>query len=192
MKGSRETGQKMSKGIVIFGPAGAGKTTLGMMAASALDYPYFDFDDYIWRKDTEEPFTVRYSEEEKMKRILKAIRQNDRFVLSGYMDGEHEALDAMFAAAFHLSAPAELRIDRIRRRDRDIYGDRVLPGGDMYDNHERFIESVRGYGKEDDPFEKRHWDWAESLNCPVIRLEGDKPLVKNLKIILKTCRELEL
>ena len=48
----------MPRGIIIFGPAGAGKTTLGKMVARQLDYPYFDIDDYIWRKDTEfkDPF----------------------------------------------------------------------------------------------------------------------------------------
>lgn len=42
----------MPKGIIIFGSAGSGKTTLGKMVAKALSFPYFDIDDYIWKKDT--------------------------------------------------------------------------------------------------------------------------------------------
>ena len=48
----------MSTGIMIIGPSGSGKTTLGRFVAAQLGYPYFDVDDYIWRKDTKEPYTV--------------------------------------------------------------------------------------------------------------------------------------
>lgn len=42
----------MARGIIIFGPAGSGKTTLGKMTADESRFPYFDLDDYIWRRDT--------------------------------------------------------------------------------------------------------------------------------------------
>lgn len=42
----------MSKGIMIIGSSGSGKTSLGKMVADKLGYPYFDVDDYIWRRDT--------------------------------------------------------------------------------------------------------------------------------------------
>lgn len=42
----------MTRGILLFGSSGSGKTTLGRMTASELGYPYFDIDDYLWRKDT--------------------------------------------------------------------------------------------------------------------------------------------
>ena len=41
----------MPRGIIIFGSAGAGKTTLGKLVAQQLNYPYFDIDDYIGKKD---------------------------------------------------------------------------------------------------------------------------------------------
>ena len=180
----------MSKGIVIFGPAGAGKTTLGLMLASVLEYPYFDYDDYIWKKDTKEPFTERYPEEEKKSRLLGAITPNDYFVLSGYMDGEHEELDSMFMLAVHVNASADLRAERIRKRDQDIYGKRVLPGGDMYETHERFIDRVIPYNDENEPFLKRHKDWAETLSCPVIFLDGGEPLIDNVQRIIEAYRNL--
>lgn len=42
----------MSTGIMIIDPSGSGKTTLGKVVADKLKYPYFDVDDYIWKKDT--------------------------------------------------------------------------------------------------------------------------------------------
>lgn len=45
---------------MITGPSGAGKTTLGELLAKELGYSFIDIDDYIWRKDTEIPFTAMY------------------------------------------------------------------------------------------------------------------------------------
>ena len=60
----------MARGIIIFGPAGSGKTTLGKRVAEKLKYPYFDIDDYIWKKDVEKPFSVMYSRAEKIVRLI--------------------------------------------------------------------------------------------------------------------------
>uniref|UniRef100_UPI003260E19C shikimate kinase n=1 Tax=Clostridium sp. NkU-1 TaxID=1095009 RepID=UPI003260E19C len=45
-----EVVKDMARGIIIFGSAGSGKTTLGKMVADKLGFPYFDIDDYIWKK----------------------------------------------------------------------------------------------------------------------------------------------
>ena len=46
----------MSTGIMIIGPSGSGKTTIGKIVAQKLGYPYFDVDDYIWKKNTDNPY----------------------------------------------------------------------------------------------------------------------------------------
>ena len=61
----------MATGIMIIGPSGSGKTTLGRLVADELGYPYFDVDDYIWRKDTKEPYSVMYSRDEKIEGLEK-------------------------------------------------------------------------------------------------------------------------
>ena len=53
--------EQMPTGIIIIGPSGSGKTTLGRLVSQMLGFPYFDVDDYIWKKDTEEPYSVMYS-----------------------------------------------------------------------------------------------------------------------------------
>ena len=58
----------MARGIILFGPAGSGKTTLGRLVAEALGFPLFELDRYVWRQDTERPFTVMYSTQEKASR----------------------------------------------------------------------------------------------------------------------------
>ena len=66
----------MATGIMIIGPSGSGKTTLGRLVATELGYPYFDVDDYIWRKDSEEPYTVMYCKDEKISRLSNDISQS--------------------------------------------------------------------------------------------------------------------
>ena len=48
----------MSTGIMIIGPSGSGKTTLGKIVAQKLGYLYFDVDDYIWKQNTDSPYTL--------------------------------------------------------------------------------------------------------------------------------------
>ena len=43
----------MPRRIILFGSAGSGNITLGKMVAKRIGFPYFDLDDYIWRKDTD-------------------------------------------------------------------------------------------------------------------------------------------
>ena len=86
----------MSTGIMIIGPSGSGKTTLGRFVAAQLGYPYFDVDDYIWRKDTKEPYTVMYSHEEKISRLSNDILPYEYFVMAGSMSSFHYAFDDKF------------------------------------------------------------------------------------------------
>ena len=60
---------------MIIGPSGCGKTTLGRQVAEMLGYPYFDVDEYIWRFDTPELYTVMYSREEKIVFTLSGLFQ---------------------------------------------------------------------------------------------------------------------
>ena len=54
----------MATGIMIMGSSGAGKTTLGELVAKELGYTFVEIDEYIWRKDTEIPFSAMYSKYE--------------------------------------------------------------------------------------------------------------------------------
>lgn len=76
----------MARGIIIFGSAGYGKTTLGKLVTKKLGFPYFDIDDYIWRKDTYKPFTVMYTYKEKINRLMTDISKGTHFVMAGSMD----------------------------------------------------------------------------------------------------------
>ena len=60
---------------MILGASGVGKTTLGRITARKLGFAFLDIDDFIWMKDTELPFTVLYSREEKIRRLMAAVEK---------------------------------------------------------------------------------------------------------------------
>ncbi|MBR5134838.1 MAG: AAA family ATPase, partial [Clostridia bacterium] len=132
----------MARGIMIFGGAGSGKTTLGRMTAQALGCAFFDLDDYIWRKDTAVPFTVMYTREEKIERLMTDVLKHERFVMAGSMSSFHEAFDSMFDGMIYLKTDTAVRLARLRKRERERYGDRILENGDLVEHHRRFLESA--------------------------------------------------
>lgn len=175
----------MPRGIIIFGSAGAGKTTLGKMVAQQLHYPYFDIDDYIWKKDTNIPFSVMYSKEEKMSRLLEAISKHEHFVMGGSMDSFNAPFVPLFDLAVHITAPPEIRVLRIHERELAIFGDRILENGDMYEEHQRFLDTASRYESDGSPCLKTHLEWAATLPCKVIYLNGEDELNTNAKLIVQ-------
>ena len=178
----------MPRGIIIFGSAGSGKTTLGRMVAERLGYPYFDIDDYIWRTDTAVPFTVMYSREEKAGRLMAAISAHEHFVMAGSMSSFHAPFDPLFDLAVHLTARAEVRVARAHERELAVYGERVLEGGDMYEEHQRFLENVTRYDTDGAPCLKTHLEWAAALPCKVLSLNGEDALDQNAERITEAYR----
>ena len=73
----------MPKGIIILGSAGAGKTTLGKLVAKKLRIVFLDIDEYIWKNDTDMPYTVMYSKDEKIRKLSGAVEAAGEFVMAG-------------------------------------------------------------------------------------------------------------
>ena len=172
-------------GIMIIGPSGCGKTTLGKRVAKMLGYPYFDVDEYIWRFDTPELYTVMYSREEKISRLKEAIARYDHFVMAGSMSSFHEEFDPCFALMVWLYADPEVRISRVRERSIRRFGERVMEGGDMYESNLRFLESNRRYESDGSPNLKEQREWMNSLSCIKIELDGVDSIEKNASLIVE-------
>lgn len=182
----------MATGIMIMGSSGAGKTTLGKMVAEELGFTFVDIDEYIWRKDTKVPFSEMYTKPEKISRLMEAISNCEHFVMAGSMDSFHEYFDPFFELVVHLHADAQLRVKRAHERELQLFGKRVLEGGDMYEEHQKFLNDIAGYdyGIGACTLEK-HEIWLKSLRCRVIQLDGAHKLEKNLNVIVETYRREE-
>lgn len=179
----------MATGIMIMGSSGAGKTTLGKLVAKELGFTFVDIDDYIWRKDTKIPFLAMYPKEEKISRLMEAISNCDHFVMAGSMNSFHEHFDPFFELVVHLHADAQIRVQRVHERELNLFGERILEGGDAYEEHQKFLNDIAGYDCGIGGCTlQQHEEWMESLKCKVIQLDGAHALEKNLKIIVEAYR----
>lgn len=180
----------MATGIMIMGSSGAGKTTLGNLVAGKLGYTFVDIDEYIWRKDTEIPFSAMYSRAEKICRLQEAISKCEHFVMAGSMDSFHEYFDPYFELVVHLHTDAKTRVKRVHERELGWFGERVLEGGDMYEEHQKMLNGIAGYDHGIGGCTlQQHENWIKALKCKVIQLDGSEPLEKNLNIIIETYKE---
>ena len=171
-------------GIMIIGPSGCGKTTLGKRVAEALGYPYFDVDEYIWRFDTPELYTVMYSRAEKISRLREAIAPYEYFVMAGSMSSFHEEFDPDFAMMVLLYTDPDTRISRVRERSIQRFGERVLEGGDMYQSNLEFLDANRRYESDGSPNLKEQKAWMNELDCIKLELDGADDIEKNVAVIM--------
>lgn len=162
----------MPKGIVVIGANGSGKSTLGRELAHILQYKYMDIEDYYFVK-SEIPYSVARSREECLAFMLDDIEKYTSFVMSAVNGDFGEKINAMYECAVFMSAPLEIRLERIKQRAYKQHGERVCEGGDMFDQEKKFYNFVASRTLSE--VEK----WAETLLCPVIRVDGTKPVHEN-------------
>ncbi len=178
--------------IHIFGASGAGTSTLGTHLSEKLRVPLFDSDNYYWKK-TDPPFVEKNPIPERHRLMLADMKGLDAWVLSGAMDSWSEPFVPLFDLVTFLYVPAEVRIDRLKKRELQRHGNRILPEGDMHQAHLDFIEWARQY---DEGFLagrniKRHEEWMKSLRCPVLKIEGDVTLENSISLVLQRIGELK-
>jgi hypothetical protein len=124
-----------------------------------------DIEEYYFEK-SEIPYTIARSREERLRLMLADIEKYRSFVLSA-ADGDFgDTIPQFYELAVYLSAPLELRLERVKKRAYDQHGNRIRKGGDMHEQEQKFFDFVasRPLSKID--------QWAETLVCPVIRIDG--------------------
>ena len=181
----------ISTGIMIIGPSGSGKSSLGKIVAEKLDFPFFDVDDYIWKKGTAAPYTQMYSKAEKISRLKSDIEPYEHFVMAGSMSSFHQAFDNNFEMMVFLYAGPEIRLQRVHKRAMERFGKRILEGGDLYESHQKFLESNRKYESDGSPNLTEQKEWIKSLPCVKIELDGSKSLESSAQIIVAKWNEMK-
>ncbi len=173
--------------IHVVGAAGSGTTTLGMAVAQHLAMPFVDVDDHYWRHDTAQPFSEKRPSAERVKGIRAAGADQPSWVLSGSLYTWGQVLIPDFTlVAFLQCAPAE-RLARIQDREERRYGDRIKPGGDMYEHSQAFLAWAARYDEPDQADARtfrRHEEWLATLSCPVLRLDSLEPVPVLLERVL--------
>ncbi len=89
-----------------------------------------------------------------------------------------------------LSLPPPLRIERLLVRERARFGDRLLPGGDMEDEHREFMAWTRGYddgSSEGINTRPIHEALLRDTRCAVVRIVGPVSIDEAVERVLEVC-----
>lgn len=164
--------------IHIMGASGSGITSLGRALADVLAVPHHDTDDYLWQPTTP-PYRDLRGIPERLRLMREMFLPRADWVLSGGLAGWGDALIPAFDGVIYLTTPREIRLQRLRAREARHFGsDAVAPGGWQHGETEDFIEWASHY--EDGDREGRSLakdkTWLAALPCPVLRLDGSRPL----------------
>ncbi|PON15019.1 hypothetical protein C2W62_26010 [Candidatus Entotheonella serta] len=164
----------MTKRIHILGASGSGTTTLGRAVMQRFGYSHFDTDGYYWLA-TDPPFTHPRDTTSRQQRLMDDLRAHEAWVLSGSLYGWGDVAIPLFELVVYLWIPPELRLQRLRQRETERYGDRVARGGDRYEQSQAFLDWAAAYDEDGPDMRSKclHEQWLRSLPCPVVRIEGD-------------------
>ena len=172
-------------GILICGLNGAGKSTLGRVLADRMGYAFIDSEDlYFPKTDSSYMFSCPRSDEEAVRLLEEKIRENSRFILAAVRGNYSNQLIASLDYIILIEVPKPIRCQRVRDRSYQKFGDRILPGGDLYDQESRWFSLTDG---RPDTYVT---DWLETIDCPVIRIDGTLPVEENADHLLPVLQEI--
>ena len=170
----------MGIGIQICGLNGCGKSTLGRALAARMGFHFIDNEDlYFTRTNIDEPYSNPKSREDVERLLVEEVRKHGNFVFSAVKGDYGKEIIPMYDYVVMVEVPREIRLQRVRNRSFQKFGNRIQNGGDLFEQEESFFRMVESRG--DDFVE----NWLQTLKCPVIRVDGTISIEENIELILK-------
>ena len=165
-------------GILICGLNGVGKSTIGRKLAERLSYQFIDNEDLYFTKENKSyAYSNPRSKEEVIEILNERIEDDRDFVFAAVRGDYGEKLISQLDFAFIVEVPRKIRLERVRERSIEKFGDRVSAGGDLSQKENDWFALV------DSRPENYVSEWIETLNCPVIHVDGTCPTEKNVEFI---------
>ena len=172
------------KRIHITGASGSGTTTLGKEMNERLGFFHIDIDDVFWMP-TDPPYQIRREREKRQEILIEKFNSNERWVTTGCVMGWGDFIIPEIDLCVYLWIPAEIRIERLKKREIAEYGEKeTSKGGKYYEQYKWFIEWASHYddGKVDEGRTKEKQEaWMKKLTCPVLRIEGNYTIEEKIE-----------
>lgn len=173
----------MGTGIIICGLNGAGKSSIGRVLAKELDFHFIDNEDlYFPKTDIHYTYASPRTRKEVERLLFNEIKAHKDFVFASVKGDYGEAIYPFFQYAVLLDVPKDIRLQRVKERSFQKFGSRMMLGGDLYEQEENFFDFVKSRT------EHTVEEWLQSLSCPIVRVDGTKPIEENVKFIKEWIR----
>lgn len=170
----------MGTGIQICGLNGCGKSTLGKALAERMGFHFIDNEHlYFSRTHTDEPYINPRPRAEVIRILMEEVRRHPDFVFSAVKGDYGEEIIPLYSYVVVIEVPKDIRLQRVRNRSFQKFGYRMLEGGDLHSQEEAFFKLVES--RQDEDIE----NWLQKVSCPIIRVNGTKPIADNVEYILR-------
>ena len=172
-------------GLIICGLNGSGKSTLGRALAEHLGWRFIDTEDlYFPKDDPDYLFAHQRTQEEVERLLLEEVQRDERFVFAAVKGNYGDAVLPYYKAAVLVEVPREIRLQRVQQRSLDKFGDRAKPGGDLYEREKWFFDHISARPED---YASR---WLDTMNIPILQVDGTRPVGENLTVIEDWLRRL--
>ena len=94
--------------------------------------------------------------------LFHAIKVHENFVFAAVKGDYGEAIYPFFQYAVLIDTPKDIRVQRVKKRSFQKFGNRMLPGGDLHEQEEKFFEFVTSRP------ESTVEEWIQLLSCSIL------------------------
>ena len=144
-----------------------------------ITFYFIDNEDLFFPKtDPNYIYASPRTREEAEKMLFHAIKVHENFVFAAVKGDYGEAIYPFFQYAVLIDTPKDIRVQRVKKRSFQKFGNRMLPGGDLHEQEEKFFEFVTSRP------ESTVEEWIQLLSCPILRIDGTKPVEENVDFII--------
>lgn len=172
--------------ILVFGASGSGTSTLSNALAFELDCKHLDSDDYYWAK-TEIPFSQKLPLSERQANLRRDFEANPDVIVSGSLAKWDIYWNTAFDLGIFLLLPQAIRMERLRKREYERYGDALEHNQELKAQSHAFLQWAEQY--EDPDFTGRniaqHRKWITTLDCEIIEIIGDLTNKERIQVVIK-------
>jgi hypothetical protein len=161
---------------------------LGRALAERWGVRFFDTDEFLWEA-TEPPFTQLREPDERRRLLGAALDEARDWVIAGALCGWGDVMVPRFTAVVFTSLNDAVRLERLRMRERERYGERIESGGDLRASHLDFMAWAARYEEGDFSVRSRrlHEAWMERLpkSCRLLRVDSARSVNENLAMVVR-------
>lgn len=178
----------MAPRLHITGASGSGTTTLGRALGQRLGVRHFDVDDFYWLP-SDPPFSKARPTPDCARMVAEALKTSDGWVISGSLVTWGDRFIPQFDRVIFLYTPTDVRLERLHRRETEEFGaEAVAPGGKMHDAVKAFLAWAGAYdtGVREGRSLPIHRSWLAKLPCPVLELDGTRPVNDLVEAVVKS------
>lgn len=171
----------MAQFIYVTGAPGAGKTTIGKAISDHYGLMYLNAESYEW-EITDPPYQVKTSIYDRTNKLKFDLNRYPTWLLDGSIRYWGDGFTYLFDLVILVVTKPTIRVERLRKRERQKFGAALSPSGAMYKTHANFIEKAISYdgGGTEERSLSRDLEWYEALQCTKIIVNGELSVGHNM------------